>query len=369
MGATSRFAYIDSVRAVAAGLVVWQHTAEICVRLAPQISNRWIGDVLESVDLGRIGVIIFFAISGYVIPSSLDPADPDAGRVFLIRRFFRLFPAYWLSIPLGLAALWWLYGHDFPLRDALLNFTMAPSLFGATAVIGLYWTLAYELGFYAMCLVLWRLGLLARPWTMLVLTHLMLACGALLLLAAIYSRRGEFGGWALACFFYGVMFTGAAWRQWRDGALTSPLQRLAGLAGLLIWLVGLPLGCIAVLVVSGKDLPFFVRTPSGYAGGLVIFLLLTTVARINWRPVAWVGLVSYSLYLFHPVVLYPLQRLLQLWAPAHLDLALMMAVEFILAIALSAAVFYAVERPAIGLGRRLTHRNPRAPLLPSEEVI
>jgi peptidoglycan/LPS O-acetylase OafA/YrhL len=311
-------------------------------------------DILAYLDFGRLGVVVFFAISGYVIPKSLDPGDKDAGRKFLIRRFFRLFPAYWLSIPLGFATIWWLQGRPFPIGDVLLNFTMAPGLLGAKEVMGLYWTLAYELAFYVACLALWRLGWLSRPWTMLALAYLMLAAGAACLLASYVTHRGALGGWALTCFCYGIMFTGAAWRRHRDGLMVSRWERLAGLGVLLIWLVGLPVSCLAVIAIVGRYLDYFVRVPIAYGGGLAIFLLLTTVARINWRPLAWVGLVSYSLYLFHPVVLYGLAWGVKAMRAKHVDVALLMGVEFVLAIALAGAVFQFVERPAIALGRRLS---------------
>lgn len=364
-----RFAYIDSARAVAAALVVWQHTAELSVTLAPQVANRWIADLPAAMDFGRIGVVVFFAISGFVIPSSLDQADPEAGRTFLIRRFFRLFPAFWLSIPLGVATIWMLQGKPIALWDILLNFTMAPGLFGAVEVMGLYWTLAYELAFYALCLALWRLGWLSRPWTMLALTYLMLALAVVMLLVSWRLHSARVGGWSLIFFSYAVMMSGAVWRRWRDGGLTGRWQVVGGLGVLGAWLVGLPATCALVLILSGKSLDFFVRLPIGYSGGVLIFLALTTVAKVNWRPLAWVGLVSYSLYLFHPVTLYPLVRWLQVHPPTGLDLAGFMAVEFILAIGLAAAVFYAVERPAIAMGRRLSARSPKTALRPAEEVI
>lgn len=369
MPPSSRFAYIDSARAIAAGLVVWQHSTEMFVRLAPEAANRWMLDVANAADFGRMGVIVFFAISGFVIPASLDGDGPGTGRTFLIRRFFRLFPAYWLSIPLGILACWLPFGSVMPGRDLALNFTMLPEILGAKPVLGLYWTLAYELGFYALCLVLWRLGLLSRAWTMLILLLASTALGGVLILGAVYLQRAELGGAALTVLCFGAMFAGTCWRAWLDGAMADRLQRLAGGLALLGWLVVLPLGCAAVYLVSGQQNTFFVRLPASYAGGLLIFLLLTTVVRINWRPLAWVGLVSYSLYLFHPVVLYPLFKLFEGLGLRHVNLAPLTLLTFVLAIAFSAAVFYAVERPAIGLGRRLTHRPRAAVLTPAEEVV
>jgi len=369
MKPATRFAYVDSARGVAAALVVWQHTSDLFVTLAPAVSHAWMAEIADTVDFGRMGVIVFFAISGYVIPNSLHSNGADVGRTFLTRRFFRLFPAYWLSIPVGLATLWAPIGRSLPLSDILLNLTMVPSFLGATEVIGLYWTLALELIFYALCLVLWRLRLLERRWTMVVLLHLTLVGAAGFIGAAIVTHHGASGAWGMICLCFGAMFAGAAWRRWQDGAMVDPLERAAGLAGLVAWLAGLPLASAGVLLLIEVPNKFFITAPSSNAGGLLIFLLMTTVARVEWRPLAWVGVVSYSLYLFHPVVLYPLHRAFQALAPHRVDLALLMALEFVLAIGLAAAVFYTVERPAIALGRRLSGQGRAAPLSPAQDVV
>lgn len=54
-------------------------------------------------DLGRIGVVVFFAISGFIIPTSLNHRSLHPVRKFLISRLFRLYPLYWISIILGIA--------------------------------------------------------------------------------------------------------------------------------------------------------------------------------------------------------------------------------------------------------------------------
>ena len=106
-----RYENIDALRGIAAMLVVWLHGAELFVRL-PGIDGRgqiWY-DIAHTVDFGRIGVVAFFMISGYVIPPTLRGPLANGTRRFLVRRFFRLFPAYWLSIPLGYLLLWLPWG-------------------------------------------------------------------------------------------------------------------------------------------------------------------------------------------------------------------------------------------------------------------
>jgi peptidoglycan/LPS O-acetylase OafA/YrhL len=351
----NRYAYIDSARAIAALLVVWQHSAELFVQLTPAASNAWMAQVADTVDFGRLGVIVFFAISGFVIPASLEPADPGAGRKFVIRRIFRLFPAYWLSIPAAIIGVWGVLGMSMSPRDVVLNFTMIPELLGAKPALGLYWTLAYELGFYALCLGLWRLGVLGRAWIMLVLLLAATGLGGALILGSVYLQRPELGAAAMNVLCFGAMFAGTCWRRLLEGGYDIP-QKAALALGLAGWLVALPAGCAAILAISGQATEFFVRVPASYGGGLLVFLLLTTVAKIEWRPLAWVGLVSYSLYLFHPMALYPLFKLAEAAALTRIDVALATLATAALSVVLAAAVFYLVERPAIAMGRGLTAR-------------
>ena len=109
----ARLAYIDTQRGIAALLVIWLHASEVFVQLPKAPSGGWLFDLAWAVDTGRIGVVLFFAISGFVIPSSLAAKDGEttthALKVFLIRRFFRLYPAYWVSVlASGLLALYML---------------------------------------------------------------------------------------------------------------------------------------------------------------------------------------------------------------------------------------------------------------------
>lgn len=104
------------------------------------------------------------------------------------------------------------------------------------------------------------------------------------------------------------------------------------------------------------------RVPASYGGALLAFLLLTTVVRVTWRPLAWIGLVSYSLYLFHPVVLYRLQHLAVGWSDVALGVVLTTAFSILLA----AVVYYGVERPCMALGRRLSTPRPQLQMKAAE---
>jgi len=97
----NRFEPIDALRGIAALLVIWQHSSETFIRkIGVAQHGTFLADIAKDYDFGRIGIICFFLISGFVIPSSLKDKDGSGVEHFVIRRFFRLYPAYWASIVL-----------------------------------------------------------------------------------------------------------------------------------------------------------------------------------------------------------------------------------------------------------------------------
>src|ERR1700733_7571411 len=159
-----RYDFIDAMRGLAALAVLYLHMADILLRYGNVKSAL---EVLifkatsQFLDVGKIGVIIFFAISGFVIPLSLKKRENTVSK-FLINRFFRLYPAYWLSVGLALYVLYYLQSIPVPVGIAVVNLTMLQQFFGLPNIIDAYWTLQIELVFYATCLILFLCGVLDR---------------------------------------------------------------------------------------------------------------------------------------------------------------------------------------------------------------
>ncbi|HET6158754.1 MAG TPA: acyltransferase [Dongiaceae bacterium] len=107
---------------------------------------------------GLLGVELFFVISGLVILMTLERVR--SLREFVISRAARLYPGYWLSVAATGTLL--LLNHETNVRTVLLNATMAQAFIGVPDIIHPYWTLAYELWFYAVMAVIYRWNLLQR---------------------------------------------------------------------------------------------------------------------------------------------------------------------------------------------------------------
>ena len=96
---------------------------------------------------------------------TFDGGDPHAVRRFVISRFFRLYPAYWLSLTAALVVLVVAAHQHVDAREVAANVTVLQQFIGIENVLGIYWTLQIELIFYALCVGLFIIGLLQKTST------------------------------------------------------------------------------------------------------------------------------------------------------------------------------------------------------------
>ena len=353
-GHADRLGHIDALRAIAALLVVWMHVSQKFFSISPAtLDSRWVYDWSLFLNTGRIGVVLFFAISGFVIPFSIRFDSTAPVREFLLRRFFRIFPAYWLSIPLGILTGTLIWGGDFPLRYVLVNLTLLQYWLDIPSAMGLYWTLVLEVVFYLCCAVLifarsmenyQRIATLA---TVLVAIHI----------AAVVSvRMGNLGGAFLASLWFfqlGIMFWGTLFRAWYDGRLQSVFPLTC--AWIILAFIAVIYPAYFLLVLKFESYYYL-----PYALAIGIFVLGTTAMKIRFSPLVWIGRISYSIYLLHPVVFNSMLWLVMktnpnsFWRTRHV--ATYVIVNTAITIVLASFAYRWVEKPAIEMGRALSLR-------------
>jgi peptidoglycan/LPS O-acetylase OafA/YrhL len=337
-----RLVFLDVARGCAALLVVMEHGLEQCV-------PGYLEWSLPRINLGQIGVLLFFLISGFIIPASLQQGGSQVR--FWLRRFFRLFPLYWTSIALSCLFITW-SGRPLggvPLdRPAtwLLNVTMLQGFLGQPHVLGVFWTLHLELVIYAACSLLFALGLLSRPALLAWVVLALYVVEGVFLRPLIVGKPFLIGG---RMFFYLAPFIGAAFERFNSGALArGSLLRLLG---------GIFLGVSTICAVNTLMFPqehgTHPRVWRLLGNWLIAYggfgLLLAARTWFKPRPLAWMGQVSYSMYLLHLMVL---ALLMPTRWPAWLFLPALTGAT----LAVSAASFKWVENPGIVLGRALEWR-------------
>ena len=122
------------------------------------------------------GVILFFAISGFVI---VRPAVENSARIFLMQRFLRIFPPFWLLAiiaSLGKLALFGVQRFDPDLLKALtlLAFGTIPY------PVGIEWSLVYEVFYYLLlALLVATIGARRLPWALCIWGGLIVAVNLL----------------------------------------------------------------------------------------------------------------------------------------------------------------------------------------------
>jgi peptidoglycan/LPS O-acetylase OafA/YrhL len=348
-----RFGYIDSLRGIAALLVIYLHLADWFLRNEPNLGafDRWSFVALTDViDIGKVGVIVFFAISGYVIPFSLMKRTDHAVPRFVISRFFRLYPAYWLSLPAGLVILVVAAHQHIDAPLVVANATMLQQFFGIENVLGIYWTLQIELIFYALCIGLFVIGLLQKTKFIFSASVIFLAFALVLSAVRFYSgmKLPVVVPLSLA-----VMFWGMIRRQADDGERTAIR---ADVALMVVFAVVIPL---VSFLAYNRDYGYnetWYRYTISYGVAIALFALFTSRVRIDFAGMRHLGRISYSIYLFGPVaeqiILLSLLPRLGLGQGAHLYIGITM----VLAVAMAAVIYRFVEAPLIAFGRRISEK-------------
>jgi peptidoglycan/LPS O-acetylase OafA/YrhL len=332
-----RIQFLDCLRALAIGLVVLVHYERVAF------------------PGGTIGVSIFFALSGYLITGMLlDQPRLDGPAVlrFLVRRFFRVYPPYIAAIALIIFASWAL---DPPRFAAIL--TVLPRLLtfdsdipGLGVSIGIFWTLQVEFTFYLLVPLLMLAVGRGHAFVVALAALLVLSLWLrfdLATLGALPARLRPFASFDILIL---GAFAALAVRSVRPARL-PPFATASRL--ILIALL-----CIALFVHQEDPATWSVAV---LAGGLLaaawIYLQQQTASTADRPLLAWLGRISYSLYLVHAIPL-DLHLLPAGWTQYGAKFGLLLFSVF-----LAWLLHIAVERPAIHVGRRLGARigGPRLP--------
>jgi peptidoglycan/LPS O-acetylase OafA/YrhL len=351
-----RLAFADGLRAIAVMWVVLHHLYHggHIARLAEHLPAF----AIRAMEYGYLGVTIFFVLSGYVMALTTHALDVDgrvAGR-FLLRRLVRLTPPLYASIAVALALAWVeailrpQTAHMPSPAAVVAHLFYAQDFLGYPAINVVYWTLIVEIQFYiAFALMAWAGDALRRatgwPWAR------MVAGGVAALIAVPWALR--FASTAL----WPGGFIGF-WYAFMLGVLVCWWARREPGAG---WGLAALMAVVAVGVAREPQANGVVALLT--AGALVAAHRANAMQRwLNVGWVQWIGLISYSVYLFHVnvqgVSAYALRRVLSASLVTDIVLGVVLVVAPLLA---SWVAYRLIELPSIAWSRRIRLR----PVLPA----
>jgi len=363
---SQKIVFANQLRGAAALLVVVNHwfgfywrgrdavSAATATPVQPGV-EPWIANLADSGwhNSGPLGVALFFLISGFVIPFSLEHHNRLS---FLAARALRIYPVYFLAVAIDVAAILlsshhWRLPVPLTIRQVLFNALLINNLDWLRSIDMVNWTLAIEIKFYLVVALLFAPIRARRAWPLLAASLLIVPAGWLL----VKQRLGDgspvypaLSMTAVDCAYLPFMFIGTAFKFHVEKALS-----LRGLILATIALAGLSLAAFSCQFDHVADaLP----TALNYLYALVLFAA-ACACRHRFRPLAildGLAAISYPLYAIHAILGYALLKALTLGMGFGFYPAL--AATALVVFPLAAALHVSAERFGISAGRRLSRR-------------
>ncbi|MBL8432684.1 MAG: acyltransferase [Dechloromonas sp.] len=330
----NRMPLIDAFKAIASQLIVLHHLAAYGP-LAGAAREIMPGTVGWFYDYARIAVQVFLVVAGFLAARGMSPqggALAGSPWPLIARRYLRLAIPYFVAIALAVAgaalARLWMDDEAIPdpptLAQLAAHALLLQSVLGFDSLSAGLWYIAIDFQLFAlMTLLLWagRAGGAAPA--------LVLAMAAVALF--LFNRHENLDNWAI--YFFGSYGLGAA--AWWTGDRRRPAA----------WL-----GVIAGVALAALYIDFRLRI----AVALAVALALACSRRSGllerwpeWPLLAFLGRISYSLFLVHfPVCLLANALFIRLGLNAPGSALAFLALAWAASVAAATLFYRWVEKPS-----------------------
>ncbi|CAB3762488.1 acyltransferase family protein [Paraburkholderia humisilvae] len=357
---------LDALRGVAALMVVISHF----VLIGPL---AWIPrSPIRVIALGHEAVILFFILSGFVLTLQLRSSRGISYKDFLIKRICRIYlpflvvlvATFWIVDAVDVKPIKWagewadgVWSGPFTGTE-ITDHLLFIGRYKAGQMIPVIWSLIYELRIsLVMPLVVYWVARVSGRVAVSVAVGISLLSFALVLLEGDDPNSANFNGdWAMTLHYLGIFIVGAAlavhratWRRWllKEGRTRVVLGASLGLYFVSRSVLSLTSGAVGQFL-------FDWLVTAGAAGLICTSLVSATFAAVlEARPIAFLGRISYSLYLTHTIVLLTVLHLM----PAENAMWRTILTAAALVIPVATLMHYLVERRTVMLGQFLTARR------------
>ena len=321
-------------------------------------------------DLGGLGVKIFFVLSGFLITSILlrskllvereEQSVAFTFRQFYVRRALRIFPPYYLlliiitltGVPTMHAAWNW---HAAYLSN--IYFFMKR---GFDEYVSHFWSLSVEEQFY----LIWPWIILLVPrkrLQSLIVALILIGPISRLTCTLILTDSQLVGVLPLSCF--DKLGMGALLAVWSEPSFLKK-KYAARLSGIGLY-AGLPLLVLALVLRLLNTGQLFHVVFSDFSIALIGVWLISKASvgfegkigrLLEWRPVTYMGTISYGVYLYHNFMRLLVPAILRRVGLSHISLGLKLILMSLATFGIASASWYFFERPVNNLKKHFSYK-------------
>ncbi|HBU02685.1 MAG TPA: hypothetical protein DEB20_09195 [Acidimicrobiaceae bacterium] len=374
---------LDGVRALAALAVVVYHcsSASGFARSAHGSKSVFVAVVGN---FGNFGVAVFFVLSGYLlfrefVRKILFDGERTPLPHYFERRFLRIYPAYWLAL-IGFVVV---TGAPLVAGGAFGLLTLTERQFSNAVFpgIGVAWTLYVEVAFYVfMPFFAGFLWLLCRRRDVLIrVTIVLVALVGLVVFAHVWIglivpavppdmrirfllNLPTYFGWFAA----GMALAVASVWSSSGRRLPKSITQLAN-RPVVCWSVGILAFLMVVLIQTNfgfrgrpdDETTLILQARMFLQGIAALFFVLPMAisarvtglhAFVGSRPLAWIGVISYGIYLWHQIIIDELLEWMT-FSPDFIGFLKMVAIVVPIASLFGWVSFRLIEKPALSLAK------------------
>lgn len=375
-----RYEELDSLRGIAALIVLIHHYTAILPSV--ESSNNIIVKLIDYTPLrliwaGPESVTLFFVLSGFVLSFLFTRETKDRTESYLIKRICRIYIPYLIAIIFGISmnylfsrggieglSHWFNKLWTTPITvNLILNHIFFLGNYNTLAFNMSIWSLIHELRISIIFpILMWFI--LKFNWKWSILLAVFLSFSGLVLNDIIYNPKISFTGYTLttnyisSLHYCSIFIFGALLAKNKD-FLILKVKSLGSKTKTSLFLVGVILYCyvyVPRMILDAGDVNQIIRDYANATGAAIIIILALSSPMFSRillkKPIHFLGKYSYSLYLYHAIVLFTLVNILYefIWTPV-----LLIICTFI-SICLAALSYQYVEKPAIKLGKELSKK-------------
>ncbi|MFF2093523.1 acyltransferase family protein [Paenibacillus sp. NPDC058174] len=383
----NRIGQLDAMRGLAAIAVVFSHYYQVEVKPALSVLLFKFSP-LGFIKNGHGAVILFFLLSGFVLMLPFLKNSAISYKTFLLKRILRIYVPFWFAMVLAILLCSWLstggiaalsswfnssWNEPVTLKSVIENLLLIGN-YNSNLYNNVIWSLVHEM---RISIIFPLLALIIMKWNWKTVLGLCLALSAISGTKNIFGYDHSYGfhtGFVDTLHYASIFLIGGLLAKHREYIVSLFVKSskawkwcLLGLAYILFTYSELSMAVgNRIGLIDYQEIVNDYTTTASCVLLIVIALGSARVTRfLSIRIIAFFGDISYSIYLYHLLVLFSFIYLFH----GKLPLSIIYVLAFFWTILAAAASYNYIEVPAIKWGKRIGTRSKKEAHQPSEPVV